>query len=130
MQDESAILRQFMHKEGLSQAKIAVKAEVSQSTVSRALRGSIDRYSGARKKLFSYAGISESPTVRTADSAIRKITRAFNRIWDGSDVHAAAVAKVIDALSGFRPVAPLSEGGNLEQHSTPAQTKAKGHRPE
>jgi hypothetical protein len=101
MQDASSQLREFMRRKGLNQSQLARLATVSQSTVSRALSAAWRR-GAAQQRLFIYADIAppSSPRMR---GGRRQVIRAFDQIWDGSDDHATAVAKVIDALSGLRP---------------------------
>lgn len=100
-QEDLDILREFKTKEGLSQSQLAEKANVSQSTVSRTLLGAAQRHGAARKKLFTYVK-NESKGNRTETGA-GLVLKAFEEIWDGSDNHAAAVARVIDAMDGLKP---------------------------
>jgi transcriptional regulator with XRE-family HTH domain len=90
------LLHEFMDARGLTQVDLAKAAKVSQSTVSRALRGIPDRRGRARKRLFEYAGITTIEA--SAIDARRRVLQAFEKMWNGSDTQAAAVAKVIDAL--------------------------------
>jgi len=41
--------------------------------------------------------------LRTAHADRTHVLQAFDRIWGTSQAHAAAVAKVIDALDALRP---------------------------
>ncbi|MBZ5670949.1 MAG: helix-turn-helix transcriptional regulator [Acidobacteriia bacterium] len=93
-----------MAKHGLSQDQLARRARVSQSTVSRALRGAPSRHSQARHRLLSCARIGESAVDSSTKGGIRRVVKAFNEIWDGSDAHADAVVNIIGALAGLRPV--------------------------
>ena len=103
-------LRDFIRKKRLSQARLADQAGVSQSTVSRALSGTLERHGTARSKLFTYALIDESKT-SSASRGKRRVIRAFDTIWDGSESHAAAIAKIIEALADLRPAKPTKQGG-------------------
>jgi transcriptional regulator with XRE-family HTH domain len=103
MQQDSGRLEAFLEERGLSQAKVAELAGVSQSTVSRAVRRSQQRKGQARKKLFTFIENDFSRSA-TAGSGRDQVLNAFDRIWDGSEVHAVAVAKVIEALDGLRPI--------------------------
>ena len=58
MQECSKALFQSMRDKGLSQAQLAKNAKVSQSTISRALRGETKRHSQARHRLFAHLGIT------------------------------------------------------------------------
>jgi transcriptional regulator with XRE-family HTH domain len=103
MQQDSARLEAFMKDRRLSQQKLAELAVVSQSTVSRARHGSLQRHGRAREKLFTFLE-NELSRTPTAGSGRDQVLNAFDRIWDGSEVHAAAVAKVIEALDGLRSI--------------------------
>ncbi|HEY1754436.1 MAG TPA: hypothetical protein VGG72_03505 [Bryobacteraceae bacterium] len=46
---------------------------------------------------------------QTTGSGRDQVLSAFDRIWDGSEVHAAAVAKVIEALDALRPIEKQKE---------------------
>jgi DNA-binding LacI/PurR family transcriptional regulator len=81
-----------------SEAQLAAKAGVSQSTVSRALTHQGKRVGGAQRRLFTYAKlitVKESRELR----ARRRVIAAVERILSQSDQHADAVAKIIDALT-------------------------------
>jgi transcriptional regulator with XRE-family HTH domain len=93
-----------MDRERLSQTQLAKRARVSQATVWRALNGRSERRGAARRKLFAYVGITEWTAQRTPRGARDRVVAAFDRIWDRSQAHAIAVAGVIDALAGLRPI--------------------------
>jgi transcriptional regulator with XRE-family HTH domain len=103
MQDALDQLREFMSEKGLSQAELAKKARISQATVSRILSGKkAERDGGARRRLFIY--VEKELGLPLLDSGGReRVVRAFDEIWDGSEAHAFAVARIIDALAGLRP---------------------------
>jgi transcriptional regulator with XRE-family HTH domain len=101
MQDPSNQLRTFMRNRGYSQNTLASAAGVSQSTVSRALQGKHERQGAALLKLFSFAGLIRDAEVRSGSSE-EQVLNAFQRAWDGTEAHAAAVARVIDALGGLQ----------------------------
>jgi len=95
---------------GLSQTKLAKAASVSQSTVSRALKAEPRRHSDTWKKLFTYAGLldpnaSEFTDVEgsSTDKGIKRITRAFLKVWDRSERDAIAIANIVEALGRLRP---------------------------
>lgn len=95
-------LQKFMDENGLNQIKLAKAARVSQSTVSRALAiAKTYRKGGARQKLFIYA--LRKSKAKAGVLGKEQVYQAFDRIWNGSDVHAAAIAKIIEALGGLRP---------------------------
>lgn len=87
-----------MEKHRWSEAQLAAKAGVSQSTVSRALTRESKRVGGAQLRLFKYAKLiaeEESSELR----ARRRVISAVEKIWSQSDQHAGAVEKIIDALT-------------------------------
>ena len=103
MQDPADLLRAFMARQGLSQARLANAAGVSQPTVSRALARKAERRGVARSKLFNYAGISEWAGDQQERDARERVIAAFERVWDRSETHADAIARVIEALADLRP---------------------------
>lgn len=91
-----------MKARGLTQEKLSGLTGVSQSTISRALRTRPQRQGRARAALFTFVENEWRPST-TSRVGKDRVLHAFDRIWDGSEVHASAVAKVIDALDGLRP---------------------------
>ena len=129
MHEAKSQLEQFMRTRRLSQGQLAVKARVSQSTVSRVLRGDpAKRYSGARNRLFKYARIRESVVIQPADNGIKRVVKTFEQIWDGSDAHAVAVSNVIRALAGLRPTAEGRKGSKHERRRKSTQKAPKANR--
>ena len=104
MQDSAAQLRTFMKDHRLTQKALAHRANVSQSTVSRALANAPIRHGEARSRLFDYASIHEQQNRAEAHGS-RRVLKAFKRVWDGSDGHADAVARIIEATADLRPMA-------------------------
>ncbi|MGH9462335.1 MAG: helix-turn-helix domain-containing protein [Vicinamibacteria bacterium] len=104
MQDSAAQLRAFMKKHRLTQEALARHVGVSQSTVSRALTNAPIRHGEARSRLFIYASIQEQQSRGEAHGS-RRVLKAFKRVWDGSDGHADAVARIIEATADLRPMA-------------------------
>jgi transcriptional regulator with XRE-family HTH domain len=92
-----------MEEKHLSQTGLAMAAKVSQSTVSRALSGLPMRHGAARSRLFTYAGISEPQQGVPPKKGPQRVLTAFQRIWDRTEAHAIAVAKIIDALEDLTP---------------------------
>jgi len=102
MQMEPQKLRAFMRARGLTQAALAKQARVSQSTVSRALSKSPLKHSDAHRRLCLYAGLENAIDKDSTAKGINLVHSAFEKIWDGSDAHAVAVAKIIEALGTLR----------------------------
>jgi transcriptional regulator with XRE-family HTH domain len=96
-------LRAFMESRHLSQKFVAKAAKISQSTVSRALHGEIDRQGSAKSKLFIYMQ-KELRAEGMQGKGKEKVVNAFEAIWDGSEAHAIAIAKIIKASQQLRPV--------------------------
>jgi transcriptional regulator with XRE-family HTH domain len=88
-----------LENEGISQTELAHRVGVSQSTVSRALRNRPLRQGRARARLVSF--MQQGGGGRGAD----RLQQAFRRVWDGSDEHAEALARIIAACEGLRPTA-------------------------
>jgi transcriptional regulator with XRE-family HTH domain len=101
MQGPSNQLQAFMRSRGYSQSTLARAAGVSQSTVSRALQGKHERQGAALLKLFSYAGLIRAAEMQGGGSEER-VLNAFQQAWDGTEAHAEAVVRVIDALGGLQ----------------------------
>lgn len=101
-QGQADILRKFMERAQLSQLQLSEQIGVSQSTISRALSGSPERRGKARDKLFNYVRAEMARDQHDAPG-MKAVIRAFESIWDGSEVHASAVARVIDAMDGLAP---------------------------
>jgi transcriptional regulator with XRE-family HTH domain len=111
MQEDSIAkdLLRLIQSRHLSQESIAKAAKVSQATVSRALRGRIERQGRARTKLFNYIQ-QELQKEDLSGTGKEKVVKAFESIWDSSEEHATAIAKIIRASGGLLPVGRL--GGN------------------
>jgi transcriptional regulator with XRE-family HTH domain len=102
MQDRAATLLQvYMQENGLNQRDIAKKAGVSQATVSRALRNEPIRNGRARAKIFTFLNINESIRQPAEDELRKRVMAAFDRIWDHTEEHADAIARIIDVLGEF-----------------------------
>lgn len=112
MQDNVRI-REFIKEKGLDQPSLAAAAQVSQSTVSRALAGSPQRRGRAYRKLLAYIGTASSKQEPSVTGK-KRVARAFEKIWDGSDIHAVVVAKIIEDLAGLAP-SPRLLRRHLEQ---------------
>lgn len=89
-------LRSYRQQKGLSQADLAQELGISQATVSRRERKPPQRHSDATYKLCSYA-ITATGAVVTPDRQAIQIS--FDEIWDKSDAHAAALTKIVEAVS-------------------------------
>ena len=100
---EGSDIRELMRREGMSEAALAKRAGVSQSTVSRAIAGTGAKHGAARSRLFMF--IHNRSSAMPPKKGVQRVMTAFERIWDRTDEHAAAVARIIDALGDLRPIA-------------------------
>ncbi len=103
MQEEDAakLIKRALRISGLTQAELAKGAGVHQSTVSRVLeQKSIRRQGKARARLVTHA---RNALRGDMAKGRERVLTAFDSVWDGSEEHAAAVARIIDALANLRP---------------------------
>jgi transcriptional regulator with XRE-family HTH domain len=112
MQDEAAQIRAYMTKNALDQGTLASEAGVSQATVSRVLAGLPARRGRAFLRLMAHVGRQGEGTEPSV-AGKKRVARAFERIWDGTDAHATAVARIIEDLAGLTPSKALRR--RLEQ---------------
>jgi len=102
MQNDASRLRSYMEQQRITQAELAERSGVSQSTISRTLAKANKKQSKARARLFAYAGLVNGDPTDSTTVGIKSVMRAFEKIWDGSDSEARAVAKILEALDSFR----------------------------
>lgn len=108
-----------------SDSEIARKSGVSQPTVWR-LRKSAQprlRFSEQFNKLCCFYGLTELEPELANSSMESELKDAIMAVWDGSDVHARALIKVIRSLKGFAATIPgqsaqrTAEGGRNADHT-------------
>ena len=95
-------LRAYLKREKLTQAQLAARIGVSQATVSRAMKQEPVRQTRQGQMVFNYmqqAGIIDRPPPPIE----QLVLGAFLDVWDRSEAHASAVAKIIKATEGLRP---------------------------
>ena len=107
MQGNSRAIKAALRAQGLSQAKLAKSARVSQSTVSRLVKGLPEKQHGrARQKLLEYVRNEIPEALPEEDDPSRQLVIAFKKVWDETPEHAEriiqAVLKFGDALSTRR----------------------------
>lgn len=96
-------IRTYMARERLSQSELANRVGISQSTVSRALKQDRLRSSQADSRLFSF--MQQAGMIGRPPAAVEQLVlSAFEGVWDRTEEHANAVAKIIKATEGLRPV--------------------------
>jgi transcriptional regulator with XRE-family HTH domain len=101
-----------MEANGLTQAEFAKASKVNQSTVSRILRENPRRHGKALKAICNYAGIELENAGTSTTEPKKLIMDTFMKIWDGTDLHAETVARIIVALQNVR-LESTRTGGRL-----------------
>jgi transcriptional regulator with XRE-family HTH domain len=102
MQEPDEILRAYVADKSITQEQLCENANVSQATVSRALKRTPRRRGRAWVRLFTYV-TRELSVSSFSEGGKEKVLAAVERVWDGTDTHAVAIARIIDALAGLRP---------------------------
>jgi transcriptional regulator with XRE-family HTH domain len=104
-------LRALIAEKRITQPQVAAATGVHQSQISRILRGEARRSSPNVQRLRRYAEslVVELPSQESwTHPALRS---AIAQVWDGSDHHARAIARVIVCLGEFEaPTPPPSAG--------------------
>jgi len=88
---------------GLSQETIAASIGASQSQVSRVLAGTAKRRSKLFDRVCKYVNSVASPVGSPSKAGEAILQEALGEVWDGSELHAEAMATVIRSLGAFRP---------------------------
>ena len=112
MQLISHKLRAFMEANGLTQNELAKAVTVNQSTVSRILHENPRRCGRALRAICKYAGIDLEDAGTSTTEPKRLIMDTFMKIWDGTDLHAETIARIIVALQNVR-LESTRTGGRL-----------------
>lgn len=89
-------IAEHLQREGISQKQLAERAGVNQSTVSRALQRTSLRRTAAHARLCTYM---REHTTASPDP----LMDAVRETWDGSQEHAAALAKLVLASRELWP---------------------------
>lgn len=96
----------YLERTGTTPNSFARLMGVNQSTVQRFLAGRTKNVTEAIAPLLSYAGIEvnsrideEKPSPSSAGHL--RIQQALEKVWDGDDSSALAIAQVIEALGPF-----------------------------
>jgi transcriptional regulator with XRE-family HTH domain len=94
--DVAKELKALLGRQGLTQAELARRANVSQPTVSRAMKRAPERRSKSYARLCNYIRqeVDEIPLPAPARDAL-------SEIWDGSPAHAEALATLIRAAGNL-----------------------------
>jgi lambda repressor-like predicted transcriptional regulator len=87
----------YLERAGVSQAELAKRAQVSQSTVSRARSRAGARQGRAQARLFTFIHQAAEGELHPA------LRNALTSAWDRSDAHAEALAALIAASRALWP---------------------------
>jgi len=99
--DAGELVKRLLQDKQLTQTELAKKAGVDQSTVSRVIRNqNTVRQGRSKAKLLVFA---RKALRGDLDKGEGKILTAFKSIWDGSEEHASAIARVIGATADLQP---------------------------
>lgn len=124
------IIDTLMAEKGLTQAKLAQLAQISQSTISRLRRGEEHERNGeARLKLLHYAETQDLAGENLAQAAPKRIVRAFRHIWDGSPDHLDAIVKILHDLAPFRRSVSEVKGRSRDRQRRETSPATQKHRP-
>ena len=99
-------LAAYLERTGSNPNSYARQMGVSQSTVQRFLSGRTKNITEAIRPLLIYAGISfdsgiDEGQAFSASPGSMRIRRALEKVWDGGDASAVAIAQVIEAIGPF-----------------------------
>ena len=101
--DGAALVSAYLERSHINQAELAQRAKISQATISRALARKPSRRSAASERLFTYIHENMPPPPQAVD--------ALSRVWDGTDMHAAALANLILASNDLWPGLRAEQNG-------------------
>lgn len=94
---EARLAAAHAKKHGLTQEQIATALGASQSQVSRILSGASKRRSRLLNAVCKYVfSVQERQAVRVEDC--QELMAAIEEVWDGTPIHARALATVIRSL--------------------------------
>lgn len=103
--DGPSIVQSYLDRERISQEELAKRANVSQSTVSRALARDPARRTRAHARLFAFIHEQTGAPPLLPST----VASAFARVWDGTERHEEALAALVDASVELWP--KMKEGG-------------------
>ena len=93
------IVRLYLNREQISQEELAKRAQVSQSTVSRARARDPQRHGRAHAQLIEFIQ-KQSPGPTAAPATV---SAAVEEVWDGTETHEKALASLIVASAELWP---------------------------
>jgi predicted XRE-type DNA-binding protein len=96
-------LRAYLKQQRITQAQLANRIGISQATVSRAMKQTPIRQTQQGHRLFNF--MQEVGMIGRPPPLVEQLVLgAFVEVWDRSEAHADAVARIIKATEGLRPV--------------------------
>ncbi|VVD79824.1 hypothetical protein PIN31115_01054 [Pandoraea iniqua] len=93
---------QKLRRAGMTQTEIAAQFGISQSQVSRIFAGKVGKRTESFDALLSYADRISPDARRRSPRNNDTLMQALEDVWDGSEAHASAIAKVIRSLKAFQ----------------------------
>jgi len=84
---------------GRGQQELAAQAGVSQATISRLAQRPPKRIGGGFVRLFVYARKREVSIAKPDPRSSPELIAALSEVWNGTDVHAKALAAIIRAMA-------------------------------
>jgi transcriptional regulator with XRE-family HTH domain len=97
-------LRTHFGEHGIAQEDAAKGSKMSQTTVSRILKGELRTHTRALIRLCKYAKIPAYQEIETDPAKSQLLMQALRDTWDGSADHAKALARVIKSLRGLEAI--------------------------
>ena len=97
---------------GIAQSQIAEALKVSQSQVSRVLSGTSKRHTRLLDEICIYVNSHMHEVMPPPALSSTELTDAIASVWDGTPVHARAIAKVIRSLGAFSMTARVVKNPN------------------
>ncbi|WP_150680068.1 helix-turn-helix domain-containing protein [Pandoraea pneumonica] len=103
-EDNSSIgikIGQKLRRAGMTQTEIAARFGISQSQVSRIFSGKVTRRTESFDALLLFADRISPDARRRSPRTNDTLMQALADVWDGSEAHASAIARVIRSLRAF-----------------------------
>ncbi len=95
-------LATWKRKRQLTESYIAHATSISQPWVSRILNGKFKRLTPAVQRLCEYADIDIEYQVVRSVKGFARLSNALDAVWDGTDVDARRIEKLLRAVSQIR----------------------------
>lgn len=105
MQDLSRRLQSIMVERGLNQQAAAEYLGVSQPTISRIIKGEIKIRGPAVRRVeqaLKKAVANKNEYSEGVSGSAERLVEAVYAVWDGSEEHADALEKLLNAIQAYR----------------------------